>query len=167
MYIITDELRAALKEPLGELLPDAALRARLKSGGLRVCAVGDECAYRLIRSGITPEIVIYDNMTKRSAVSGEVSRTLSSFCKSPQRVKNPAGAITQELEDAVKSAMSAGKGCILVDGEEDLATLVAMRYASEKWAVVYGQPDKGAVLVIGGARAKAAADGALARFSRG
>ncbi|HQT44778.1 MAG TPA: DUF359 domain-containing protein [Candidatus Micrarchaeota archaeon] len=166
MYIITDELRAALKEPLGALLPDAGLRSRLKSGGWRVCAVGDECAYRLIRSGIIPEIIIYDTMTKRSAVSGEVSETLSSFCKSPQRVKNPAGTITRELEDAVKSVMSAGKGCILVDGEEDLATLIVMQCASEKWAVVYGQPDKGAVLVIGGARAKAAADGALAKFAR-
>ncbi|MFA5106674.1 MAG: DUF359 domain-containing protein [Candidatus Micrarchaeia archaeon] len=166
MYAITDNLRAKLKEPLGTLFPDAGLHPYLKSSGRKVCAVGDECAYRMIMAGVKPEIVIFDRMTKRAAVHEGVRGALSSYCRNPLRVKNPAGMITGELEAAVAGLFQKGSGCIEVEGEEDLATLVAMRCAGESWLVVYGQPDAGAVVVMGGQAAKSKAGEMLAGFEK-
>ncbi len=166
MYAITEKLRAALKEPLGTIIPDASLHEFLKKGGRRVCAVGDECAYRMLLSGVSPQIVIFDRMTRRAAVQGEVGRKISSYCASPVKVSNPAGSITEALESAIRQAFGNGSGCIMVDGEEDLATLVAMRESDDSWAIVYGQPDAGAVVVMGGEAAKAKANAMLAGFEK-
>jgi hypothetical protein len=60
-------------------------------------------------------------------------------------VKNPPSKITKELQDAVKDAVPPLK--IIVEGEEDLATLPAILMAQFGSVVAYGQPNEGIVLV--------------------
>ncbi len=65
-------------------------------------------------------------------------------------VKNPQGTITEEAFAAVQKALEKGEKNhihLVVDGEEDLLTLVAVLFAPERSFVVYGQPYKGIVVV--------------------
>jgi hypothetical protein len=63
------------------------------------------------------------------------------------RATNPPGFITDELVEAVGKVLAAGKGKILVDGEEDLAALVVLMRAKDGAFVAYGQPNEGVVLI--------------------
>ena len=63
-------------------------------------------------------------------------------------VDNPQGTITQESIAAVKEALESNEHThIVVKGEEDLVTLIAVLYAPENAFVVYGQPHSGIVVV--------------------
>jgi hypothetical protein len=63
-------------------------------------------------------------------------------------VSNPQGTITKEALTAVKQAIDRNEHThIVVDGEEDLLTLIAVLYAPENAVVVYGQPYTGIVVV--------------------
>jgi uncharacterized protein (UPF0218 family) len=63
-------------------------------------------------------------------------------------VDNPQGTITQEAIYAVKEALEGDEHThIVVRGEEDLLTLIAVLYAPENAFVVYGQPNFGIVVV--------------------
>ena len=63
-------------------------------------------------------------------------------------VNNPQGTITQEAIVAIKEALEKNEHThIVVDGEEDLLTLIAVLYAPENSFVVYGQPYSGIVVV--------------------
>ena len=63
-------------------------------------------------------------------------------------VTNPQGTITKEAIAAVKEAIDKNEHThIVVDGEEDLLTLIAVLYAPENSFVVYGQPYMGIVVV--------------------
>jgi uncharacterized protein (UPF0218 family) len=64
------------------------------------------------------------------------------------KVKNPPGTITEEAIEAVRSALEGKKQIhLLVEGEEDLLTLIAVLYAPENALVIYGQPLEGIVIV--------------------
>jgi len=97
----------------------------------------------MIEKGISPDVLIVDNRVMRKKVKPipvDVSRTLN--------IKNPPGTLTDEawtvIEDALKQKQTTR---VLVDGEEDLLTLVAVLCAPEKSLVVYGQPQVGIVAV--------------------
>jgi uncharacterized protein (UPF0218 family) len=63
-------------------------------------------------------------------------------------VNNPQGTITQEAILVVKEALNGNEHVhIVVKGEEDLLTLIAVLYAPENAFVVYGQPHSGIVVV--------------------
>ena len=66
-------------------------------------------------------------------------------------IRNPQGALTDELYEAVKTAYKKvhqkQRVLMIVDGEEDLAFLPCLLEAEEKWIVCYGQPDEGIVVV--------------------
>ncbi len=136
-----------LHEPLGTLLGgDDALR-RLRGFHGPVISVGDECSYTLIAHGIKPNVVIYDHRCMRARVGPVERKALDGYDGEAEVVVNPAGAISEELLAAVGKAVAKGKGKILVDGEEDLAALVAIIAAADGAVVLYGQPGAGVVLV--------------------
>ncbi len=63
-------------------------------------------------------------------------------------LKNPPGTLTEEAWTVTRNALSGkGRTKVLVDGEEDLLTLVAVLCAPENSFVVYGQPHEGIVVV--------------------
>jgi uncharacterized protein (UPF0218 family) len=145
MLTLPEDLRSAFKEPFGPVYSDAD--ALLAAAGQPIIAVGDVVTYHLRRAGHAPSVAVVDGRTKREAVDDEISASLSGpghRCD----VENPPGAISEPLCAAIAAALSDDDPItIVVDGEEDLATLPAVLAAPLGATVVYGQPDEGMVAV--------------------
>jgi len=142
---LPDELRAAFKEPLGPLYTDAD--ELLSDAGDPLIAVGDIVTYHFERAGRRPDVALIDGRTKRRDVDDEVRDAVDAGANRVDAA-NPAGTLTDELLNALRDAVARDDPTtIVVDGEEDLATLPAVLAAPEGATVVYGQPDRGMVAV--------------------
>lgn len=139
------EMREDLKEPLGEIYTDTD--ALLAEAGEPIVTVGDIVTYHLLEAGHRPDVAIVDGKTKRERVESKVLDAIEEFDDRID-VANPRSTITDDLLEAVSVAVkNSGATVIVVDGEEDLASLPAVLAAPEGGSVVYGQPDEGMVLV--------------------
>lgn len=137
------ELRGELKEPFGPVYTDA--EELLADAGGPLVAVGDVVTFHLEATGREPDVMVVDEMTKRSAVDESIRKELG---EPDVVVENPAGTLTEELLVALRDAIDAnGPTRILVEGEEDLVALPAICLVPMGGSVVYGQPDEGMVLV--------------------
>lgn len=109
----------------------------------RIVAVGDTVSRNLYEHGIGPHLAITDNKSMRKQTKPAnfpVERVI--------HVRNPQGTITEESVTSIRKALlGAEQVHILVEGEEDLLTLIAVLYAPEKSIVFYGQPYEGIVAV--------------------
>jgi len=148
IYTITPELRVKLKEPFGTLIKGSFDQTMAKMCEIKtqnpskIIAVGDTVTKNMHDYKVPPDVVIIDNqcMRKKFQPTKYTSRAIY--------VKNPQGTITREAIEAIKEALKSSEPIqIVVDGEEDLLTLVAVLYAPENAVVVYGQPYEGIVLV--------------------
>lgn len=128
-------------------MDEAGVAARLGDFTGLIVAVGDVCSHSLIRHGIRPGVVVYDHLCMRAPVDDEIRTALDDYDGAAEIVANPAGIITDGLFDAVRKAVERGTGKIFVEGEEDLAALVAIMVAPDGAIVLYGQPGAGIVLV--------------------
>ena len=147
MLKLPDEARPLLKRPLGQLFPNvtAAIERLRQLRPPRLIAVGDVVAAGLLDGGLRPDVVVVDMKVMRSPADEKTKQAVENFEAKVVRVKNQAGTITPELREALEAAKPPLK--IVVDGEEDLATLPAVLSAPLGSAVVYGQPGEGLVLV--------------------
>lgn len=147
MLKLPDEVRPLLKRPLGQLFSSVttAIEYLQQLRPTRLIAVGDIVTADLIEAGLMLDVAVVDFLVMRSPVDKKIRGTIDSFDVKIVRVKNPAGTITQELRTALDEAKPPLK--IIVDGEEDLATLPAVLSAPLGSVVVYGQPDEGIVIV--------------------
>ena len=149
MLSLPSELRDAFKQPFGPVYTDPA--ALLSDAGRPVIAVGDVVAYHLRAAGHPPAVAVIDGRTEREAVDDEVREALSD----PERrrdVENEPGTLGEPLLAALADAVAGSVAdpdpiTIVVDGEEDLATLPAVLVAPTGSTVVYGQPGEGMVRV--------------------
>ena len=149
-YILTPELRLKFKEPFGSLIQGTPEETMAKINELikkekpsRIISVGDVVSLNLHKHGIEPQLTIIDNVSLRDqAMPQEKSVETTVY------VDNPQGTITPEAILVVKKALEGREHThIVVKGEEDLLTLVAVLYAPENAFVVYGQPYCGIVVV--------------------
>ena len=153
LLLLPDELRSVLKEPLGKLCRGEGLdcvRAMEKDleRAQKLVAVGDMTAYYLLKAGLVPDLLIVDNKTKRLPVSDRVMDKLDHKGYKTVPVQNPAATLSSDLMDRIRESMQGQEKIkIMVEGEEDLATLPAILYSPLGSAVVYGQPNEGSVLV--------------------
>jgi GTP-dependent dephospho-CoA kinase len=142
-----------LKEPLGKICKgngldcvesmESELRAAKK-----VASIGDMTTFYLMKASIVPDLAVVDNKTKRLPVPDHVAQSLDHDSYKTIEVKNQAATLTKELIDLIRVSLNSDERVkIIVDGEEDLATLPAILYAPIGSAVVYGQPNEGSVLV--------------------
>ncbi len=108
-----------------------------------IISVGDIVSLHMIKHGIALNVIIVDNKTMRKPIQPitvDADQTLYA--------KNPPGAITDEAWAAIKSAIAQkGRTEVIVDGEEDLLTVVTVLSAPDDALVVYGQPHKGVVVI--------------------
>ena len=145
MLTLPNDIRGSFKEPFGPVYTDAA--ALLADAGRPVITVGDVVTYHLRRAGHTPAVAIVDGKTKREAVDAEIREALADP-EHRRDVENPPGALSESLLVALADAVAAVEPItIVVDGEEDLATLPAVLVAPDDATVVYGQPGEGMVRV--------------------
>ncbi|MFQ5999373.1 MAG: GTP-dependent dephospho-CoA kinase family protein [Candidatus Bathyarchaeia archaeon] len=109
----------------------------------KIISVGDTVSDNMTRHGISLQVLIVDNKVMRAPIQPiavDADQTL--------HVKNPPGTLTEEAWAVIRKALRGNQRTkVLVDGEEDLLTLVAVLCAPENSLVVYGQPREGIVVV--------------------
>ena len=144
---LPEEARPVLKRPLGQLFTSTseAIERLRRLRPARLITVGDIVASKLLEAGLKPDVLVADFKVMREPTDDKTKRTIEAFEASVVRVKNPAGTITRELREAFEVGKFPLK--IIVDGEEDLATIPAVLSAPLGSVVVYGQPREGLVLV--------------------
>ncbi|MBE6506972.1 MAG: DUF359 domain-containing protein [Methanocorpusculum parvum] len=139
MLTLPPECRGLFKEPFGSLYPDfSEITEELSARPF--CCVGDVVTQNAFLYGLTPDVSVIDGVTKRSNVV-----TLPKFCGRTFSVNNPAGTITEELEETLRAAYAMRPSLVLVEGEEDLAVLPLIQMLPDSAVILYGQPDEGVV----------------------
>lgn len=149
-YRLNEKVRTRLKHPLGSLILGSPERTMMiledsikREKPTKLCVVGDFMTLRTIRHGIKADLYVIDNKIMRKTVDVTLPRRIKVF-----RAHNPPGTITSEAWELFKKIA----GCdsrlgVIVDGEEDLLTLLVINFAPIGAFVVYGQPHVGLVLV--------------------
>ena len=106
-------------------------------------SVGDRVSRDLFANKFNLKLVIIDNKCMRKRI-----KTKKNFSKKIFSAKNPPGTITDQAIKAIIDALESSKRAqIVIDGEEDLLTLIAILYAPKNAFVIYGQPNEGIVLI--------------------
>ncbi len=162
-HIFADpEIRRTLARPLGEVIgEDEAVKRAQSSSGL-VIAVGDMVSVTLLARGVHPDIVIFDERSRRAGFKGLSPVLLTGYDQF--EVENPAGTITEEALKVLKRLIRPKrKSALKILGEEDLLGLPAIDMAPVGSLVLYGQPDAGIVAVTVNAETKAVARSILER----
>ena len=147
---LTKKLRQDLKKPQGLLIEGSFTdtmnklkRIIEKVNPSCLISVGDIVTKHMIESGIAIDLLIVDNKTMRRPIQPLNVDVDQSFYAT-----NPPGTITNEAWIVIKQAINCtGKTKVIIEGEEDLLTLVTVLLAPENSIVVYGQPNKGIVII--------------------
>ena len=146
MYILKPEMAEELRDERSKFFvepPKALIREKY------IYTIGDICTLKIIKEIRTPNLCIIDYKTKRNTkLSKNQKERIDSIDSKTVNVKNTAGTISDELWDAIKNALNSKiQTKIIVDGEEDLATLAVISMSKIGTKVIYGMPDKGMVVV--------------------
>ena len=146
MYILKPEMAQELKQTTLKIYTEIPLDLY---NSKFVATVGDICTAKLIQERIIPSLMIIDYKTKRNIKLTEmqISTIDSVKCKSVE-IDNEPGTISQQLYFEIKNAIKSDiMTKIIVNGEEDLATLPVIKHSKIGTKVIYGMPDKGMVVV--------------------
>ena len=144
---LPDSLRDQLKIPLGILLPiDQDNKTNIQkylSDDSYIITVGDRTTEKMIDFDLIPSLQIVDGLEKR--IKRDILKLGSAF---ELKIDNPAAEITLESIEIIKKAFTMNSPIRLtVNGEEDLLVLPVCIHAPENSVILYGQPNKGLVLV--------------------
>ena len=149
MYVLPDDLKDTLKGYIGLLVDEPRLLRILKQEKY-IVTIGDKVTYTVLKHGFIPVLCIVDFLLERKPYPPEMRAYIQGFKAVHLKVKNPPGTITDELWDAIQTALQNLQKkpvCIEVEGEEDLASLAAIYLAPGGVTVIYGLPNKGVVVV--------------------
>ena len=145
MVDIPEKIKEKLRIPVGSLETDP-VRIKKMCAGSRVIAVGDICVLEMLKVCVIPHLAVFDFVSKRQPLDSSLRKELERQFPNPVRYKNPKGTLSEKLIDDAPALIERG-GAVLIDGEEDLTTLAFILGAKDGDTVVYGQPDKGMVVV--------------------
>jgi len=153
-------LRDEMRDEVGEILQTNELAEALVGAKL-VVSVGDVCTASILGLGSVPKLAIVDGQTRRGAwESPAPSKGMREV-----RVRNPAETITKELWKAVEEAYARRENTIIiVDGEEDLASLACIFLAPEGTTLIYGVPNRGVTVIPVGAAIRSRTAAVLAEM---
>ena len=144
---LPDSLRDQLKIPLGLLLPigqdNKENIQKYLSDDSYIITVGDKTTEKMIEYGIIPSLQIVDGFEKRQ------KREFPKLGKESElKIDNPAAEITLQSIQIIKKAFEMIPPIrLIVNGEEDLLVLPVCIHAPKNSVILYGQPNKGLVLV--------------------
>ncbi|MDC0451119.1 GTP-dependent dephospho-CoA kinase family protein [Nitrosopumilus sp.] len=144
---LPDSLRDQLKIPLGILLPIGQDNKRniqkYLSDNSYIITVGDRTTEKLIDFDLIPSLQIIDGLEKR--IKRDIIKLGDAF---ELKIDNPAAEITLQSIEIIKKAFTMNSPIRLtVNGEEDLLVLPVCIHAPENSVILYGQPNKGLVLI--------------------
>ena len=114
-----------------------------------IATIGDICTLKIFDEIREPELCIIDMKTKRDTPLDVTQKDkMEKIGKRRVNVDNKAGTISNELWDSIDEAINTPMNTmIVVNGEEDLATLAVISMVKMGAKVIYGMPDKGMVVV--------------------
>lgn len=139
--------RQIFANPLGILLKENQTNKNTIKHFLNdslIVSVGDTTTAKLLSLNLLPAIQIIDNKEKRIPAKP----MLTNNQKFNLHCNNPPGQITEDSIRTIKIAFRLEKPIrITVDGEEDLLTIPVCIHAPDNSIVLYGQPNKGLVIV--------------------
>lgn len=140
---LSSSVKSKLKKPFGKIVK---INSKLKLKNL--IAVGDISVSQLLKFRILPKISIVDFYVQRKLRFHNLTQLGFGSANADVIVKNPAGTISKSLSTQIgKALIKQNSTVILVDGEEDLAAIPAILLAPLGYTIVYGQPERGAVVV--------------------
>lgn len=166
--VLPQSLRQELGRPQGTLVEGTVeetipkLRQKLNTRSSVLVGVGDVTADILVENKFDPDIIITDGQTKRTQL--EDWKEYHGF--DILEAKCPAAEITADAWQAIRQAISRlpSKSHIKIDGEEDLLVLPLIVELPIESIIIYGQPNKGAVMRSINKQAKKSAKQLLAKF---
>jgi len=147
--VVTERLRIILKGRIGPVVSGDAFFEEVKKPGSLI-TVGDVVTCDCVEAGRVPDIAIVDLKTRRKESRPGPPRERWDTVTS---ITNPPGCISSRAVEEIKKVIDnvfnkkKGKTLIVVDGEEDLLSLVAIAAAPDGTRVIYGLPDVGATVV--------------------
>ena len=163
MYILKPEMAEELRETKNKIYqksPESLTDSNY------IATIGDICTIKIFEEIREPNLCIIDMKTKRNiALNSEQKIQISKIGKKTVHVKNKAGTISNELWKSIKNNISNNLNTkIVVDGEEDLATLAVISMVQLGAKVIYGMPNRGMVVVDVNQQEKKRADSLLRRM---
>tara|TARA_Y100000996_G_scaffold181222_1_gene141665 strand:- start:216 stop:716 length:501 start_codon:yes stop_codon:yes gene_type:complete len=163
MYILKPEMAEELRSNSFEIFTDAPTYLEDEPF---IATIGDICTLKITQQIRVPDLCIVDYKTKRDTkLSIDQKKNIDEINSKSVTVKNPAGTITEELWNTIEDALGNEKSTkIIVDGEEDLATLAVISLSKIGAKVIYGMPDRGMVVVDVNQQAKKRANDFLNRM---
>ena len=131
-----------------------------------IITVGDICTLKIFEEIREPNLCVVDMKTKRNIpLDKKQKNKMVNIGKETITVNNKAGTISTELWNSIEKALRNNLNTkILVEGEEDLATLAVISMANFGAKVIYGMPDRGMVVVDVNQQEKMRADSFLKRM---
>lgn len=134
-------LRSTLVTPYGRILKKLPRTLTFKT-----ITVGDQTTFDFVKSGLHPFVSIIDFKIQRTKVFSRLEDF--NFLRSSDivKVQNPSSVISHSLSKSILCAYkSKASSVIVVDGEEDLATIPGVLLAPIPSAVYYGIREVGLV----------------------
>lgn len=162
-FKLTEEVAIELKKPYGKLFKNLREIEKEKLKNF-IISVGDITTKNLLKEKINVNVAIYDNKTLRNFIDEKIPNfpNYKIF-----EVINPAGMLTEEAFITVKNAINEKFSQILVNGEEDLFVIPAIKFSDENSIIFYGQPGEGIVMIENNKILKEKIDELLKKFKLG
>ncbi|RLI77913.1 hypothetical protein DRP07_11650 [Archaeoglobales archaeon] len=172
---LPESLREFLAKPHGKLYRGKGLETIEKIREIRrysplVC-VGDLVTYYTFKAGYEPDLVVIDLKTVRDLIDSEMVAYMESKLVNyiKKKVKNPPALITPELAELLVESVKELKNrkiYVLVEGEEDLATVLLVYLLPYNSLILYGQPGEGVVALVVDREQKNIIPGVLEKMER-
>ena len=163
MYILKPEMAEELRKTKNKIYqtsPDSLTNCDY------IATIGDICTLKIFDEVREPELCIIDMKTKRDTPLDVKQKVkMKKIGKRIVNVNNKAGTISRELWNSIEEAIDYPLNTkIVVNGEEDLATLAVISMVKIGAKVIYGMPDKGMVVVDVNQQEKKRANSLLKRM---
>lgn len=145
-YIISDNVRNKLKTPLGTLIENKKINREYLLNIInsnQTITIGDATTEKFIKYNIPINISVFDSKEKRIKREPPLLNSVKLH-----KLRNPQGRITQDSIELIKNCLIIkDKLQIIVEGEEDLLTLLFTSIFPINTMIFYGQPNQGLVIV--------------------
>lgn len=166
---LTEDVRFILQKPFDTLIVNfSSWFVHTKLSPKTLITVGDVVTKSLNLAGLKHPISVVDFLVRREKQFRDITEHGFLGTEFVITVKNPAGFITPSLLHGIVQAFDEVKNgnrvVIYVDGEEDLAVLPMLLRAPLGWTILYGQPNKGVVVVSVSEENKERARALFAKF---
>jgi uncharacterized protein (UPF0218 family) len=144
--IVPESMKEKFRKPYGKLFSSVN---EIKIPSKKLITVGDVVSYNAIEDGLNPDIIVVDLKKMRVPVDEKAKILFKKFKAKEITVRNPAGNITDELQQAVKESLKEESNVkIFVNGEEDLAVLPFILESPLNTVILYGLKDKGVMVKV-------------------